>query len=466
MDMTVYAQLQTWLDNHFDELKEDIKALAAIPSVSEYGDMPAPFGEGCRQALEAMLRLAERYGFETRNYENRYGCMTRRPASEEISFWGHLDVVPAGEGWQVTQPFVPVERDGWLIGRGTDDNKGPTLGVLYMLRAFEELNIPTRHGLRLFVGCDEEHGMRDVEHYAANYPPQKLTIIADCGFPVCYGEKGIIEADIVTDAPLTCVAAMQAGMASNIVPDTAEMTLKGLAVAACESEWTTAEAQDGNTRILARGLSRHSAFPEGGVNAIHQMMRAALSSGLLDEQDARAMGFFVRVNDDYLGTALGIDGQDDISGYTTCTGTMCSLRPDGRGVLHLNIRYCISADSDAMLRSMEEACRAHGCTLETARVSKPNYFPKESPVVSAMTDAYNALTGEHAKPYVMGGGTYARKLQHALGFGLGGLPRPECALFAQGHGGAHQPDEGLYLANFKRAILLFAMAVLEADRVL
>ena len=62
--------------------------------------------------------------------------------------------------------------------------------------------------------------------------------------------------------------------------------------------------------------------------------------------------------------------------------------------------------------------------------------------------------------------TYALKLQNALGFGLGGLPREETTLFAPGHGGAHQPDEGLHLANFKRALLIFAMGVLEADRVL
>ena len=57
-------------------------------------------------------------------------------------------------------------------------------------------------------------------------------------------------------------------------------------------------------------------------------------------------------------------------------------------------------------------------------------------------------------------------LHSVLAFGLGGLPRGETALFAPGHGGAHQVDEGLHLANLKRALLIFAMGLLEADRVL
>lgn len=466
MNQAVYDRLSAWLDEHFDALIEDIKRICAIPSVATYDEPGTPFGEGCARALDETLRLAQRYGFATRNYEDRYGCMTLRPGEEEIAFWCHLDVVPAGEGWQHTEPFRPVVKDGYLIGRGTDDNKGPALGVMYMLRALEELHIPTRHGLRLFVGCDEEHGMRDVQHYAAHYPPQKLTIIADCGFPACYGEKGIIEANIVSERPLESVLELQAGMASNIIPDKAFMRLKGLAASSCASQWVDIHEENGETRLNARGLSRHSAFPEGSINAIHEVMKAALTSGLLTESDRRTLEFLTSVNDDFLGTALGIAGRDEISGVTTCCGTMAALLPDGRVRLHLNIRHCISADSEALTKRMADACLAGGCELETVRVSEPNYFPRENPVVDALTAVYNEITGEHSEPYVMGGGTYARKLQNALGFGLGGLPRQETDLFSPGHGGAHQPDEGLHLANFKKALLIFAMGVLEADRVL
>lgn len=469
MDKEIRKQLEAWIDAHFDELVEDIRRLVRIPSVATYNEEGYPFGKGCKDALDEVLAMGRRYGFETHNYEDHCGCMTLRPGAsseDEISFWGHLDVVPPGDGWLLTTPFEPVERDGYLIARGADDNKGPTLGIMYLLRAFEALQIPTRHGLRLFVGCDEEHGMKDVQYYAANHPPQKLTMIADCGFPACYGEKGIIEANIVSKSAMETVAKLQAGMASNVLPDQALLCLKGESPVVFSSEWASVKAADGKARIQGRGLSKHSAFPEGGVNAIHQAMDTALQTGLLSESDAKVIAFMKRVNDDFYGTALHIDGSDEVSGKTTCVGTMASLKEDGRAVLHLNIRYCITADSAQLMANIAAACETNGCALELVRDSKPNYFPRESPVVDALTNVYRELVGEDRQPYVMGGGTYARKLKNALGFGMGGLEREPTNLFAVAHGGAHQPDEGLHLANLKKALLIFGMGILEADRVL
>lgn len=466
MDQAIRQRLEQWIDEHFDELLKDIERLVKCPSVAQLQDSEdAPFGSGCREALDTALALARSYGFETRNYENRCGSVSLRPGQEEIAFWGHLDVVPPGDGWLLTTPFEPILRDGYLIGRGADDNKGPALGVMYLLRAFEELRIPTRHGLRLFLGCDEEADMKDVEYYAQNYPASKLVLIPDCGFPACYGEKGIITANIVTEKPVEAVLAARAGMASNIVPAEATLTVRGEATGSF-GQWVKAEIAEGRTTFHATGLSRHSAFPEGGVNAIHQATAAACASGLLSGSDQQALAFFTRVNDDFLGTALGIDGEDELSGYTTCTGTMLSLKEDGRLVLHLNIRSHILADPAQLVEKLAESCRANGCTLEGVHTSKGNYFPRENPVVDALTAVFNEMTGSDAKPYVMGGGTYARKLPNALGFGLGALPREETNLFAPGHGGAHQPDEGLHLANFKKALLIFGMGILEADRAL
>ena len=39
-----------------------------------------------------------------------------------LCFAGHIDVVPPGEGW-ASDPFVPVESDGFIYGRGAQDMK-------------------------------------------------------------------------------------------------------------------------------------------------------------------------------------------------------------------------------------------------------------------------------------------------------------------------------------------------------
>ncbi len=48
---------------------------------------------------------------------------TRGGGGPHFGFAGHLDVVPAGEGWS-GDPFVPEIRGGLLYGRGAVDMKG------------------------------------------------------------------------------------------------------------------------------------------------------------------------------------------------------------------------------------------------------------------------------------------------------------------------------------------------------
>ena len=119
------------------------------------------------------------------------------------------------------------------------------------------------------------------------------------------------------------------------------------------------------------------------------------------------------------------------------------------------------------MASMERICAENGCVLERVRYSAPNYYPRESPVVDALTNAFNEMTGENKEPYVMGGGTYARKLPNALAYGLGGIKsEKEPTMFESGHGGAHQPDEYMDLSTLKQALIVFAAGVLAADAVL
>jgi acetylornithine deacetylase/succinyl-diaminopimelate desuccinylase-like protein len=50
---------------------------------------------------------------------------------------GHIDVVPAGTGWE-HDPFVMREQDGFLFGRGTSDDKGPVVASLFAMKALKE----------------------------------------------------------------------------------------------------------------------------------------------------------------------------------------------------------------------------------------------------------------------------------------------------------------------------------------
>ena len=71
----------------------------------------------------------------------------------------HLDVVPAGDGWD-TDPFKSVVKDGRIFGRGANDNKGQMAPMLVLAKLLKE-NESTLNGSLLLIGAaDEEKGSR------------------------------------------------------------------------------------------------------------------------------------------------------------------------------------------------------------------------------------------------------------------------------------------------------------------
>ena len=157
-DDEVYRKVSQWFDDHMDEMTEDIKRIVRFPSVSDHNAKPeeGPFGQACRDVLDDMLAMGREYGFHTENKEYYVGTIgTQNPDwKNTIGMWNHLDVVPTGVGW-AHDPFDPYIKDGFLIGRGVADNKGPAVAMLYIMRCLRDLNIPMKHDLCLFVGCDE-----------------------------------------------------------------------------------------------------------------------------------------------------------------------------------------------------------------------------------------------------------------------------------------------------------------------
>jgi succinyl-diaminopimelate desuccinylase len=472
IDQTLLAQAQAWFEAHRGDILRDIGRLVRIRSVATYEEPPTPFGRGCKAALEEMLALGREHGFLAQNIEDKIGCLSTDSAEPSIGLWVHLDVVPEGDPavW-VYPPFETTLKDGFLIGRGVDDNKGPAIAALYVLQCLRELNVPLRHALKLFAGCDEEHGMADVQYYAAHHPCPALSIIPDTHFPVCYAEKGILEANLAGNAPLSsAVLELSGGVASNVVPAAAHIVLRrtpGLdsALRRLTDEAITYETLADRVVLRAQGVACHSASPDKGVNAIALLTRAVTDAGLLSPEDTAALAFLAQVNSTTDGTYIGIRCHDDASGDLTCAGTRITLR-EGHPVLHLNIRYCVTAQGAALQDAMRAAAAPHGFTLEVERDNPPGAFPREHPIVDRLTAVYNEISGASAQPYVMGGGTYARKLPNAFAYGLGGLPCPETPWLAPGHGDVHGPDEAMHVDSLLTGMAILAMALIEADALL
>ena len=127
-----------------------------------------------------------------------FSCRGR--TGQEIGIFVHLDVVHEGNGW-TTEPYKPVIKDGWLYGRGSADNKGPAAAALYSMKYLKEQEVPLEHTIRLYLGCSEERGMKEMQYYTSHYPAPEFSFTPDASFPVCYGEKGILEGEFSCAIP-------------------------------------------------------------------------------------------------------------------------------------------------------------------------------------------------------------------------------------------------------------------------
>jgi succinyl-diaminopimelate desuccinylase len=82
----------------------------------------------------------------------RLAGMEERPV---LHFNGHIDVVPAGEGWSV-DPFGGAIREGRIFGRGVCDMKGGIAAQIYAVEALRRAGFRLRGTVEHSLVTDEE----------------------------------------------------------------------------------------------------------------------------------------------------------------------------------------------------------------------------------------------------------------------------------------------------------------------
>src|SRR5688572_11268642 len=117
-----------------DSTLELTKALIRLRSVT-------PQDAGCQRLLAERL-AAIGFGVEPMRYGEVENLWARRGRSAPlVCFAGHTDVVPPGplEHWQ-SDPFTPVEREGFLFGRGAADMKTSIAAFVTAVERFVQAN--------------------------------------------------------------------------------------------------------------------------------------------------------------------------------------------------------------------------------------------------------------------------------------------------------------------------------------
>ena len=162
----VEQSVTEYVDEVWEDAVADIERLVSYPSVavSANAEPDAPFGRPVRDALDCALGIAQKLGYQTSDDEGYVGIADiPGRGDKQLATICHVDVVPAGPGWN-TDPFAMERREGWLLGRGVIDDKGPAVLSLYAGAYLLKHGIVPRYTFRALLGCDEEVGMSDVHH--------------------------------------------------------------------------------------------------------------------------------------------------------------------------------------------------------------------------------------------------------------------------------------------------------------
>ncbi len=443
--------------DYWDDILKDLATLVAIPSVAVPTQGGHPFGDQCAKALDAVVEMAKGYGLEAKNVDYYAAHAEYGQGEGNAVVMAHLDVVPAGEGWE-TDPFTLEIRDGKAIGRGVSDDKGAAVVALHCLRALKDAGVEGKRKLRVVFGSAEEIGMADMPYYFSKEQHPDMGFTPDSGYGICHCEKGIIDLNIKADQDSPLVKTFRSGTVANAVPAKAECAIVCTAeefdrlLKASENRKTgfaVTRTADG-AAILATGKASHAAFPEGGVNAAAHLVELLAEVFGLE----RLGGFFRFVHEKIGlstdGSKVGVAMSDEPSGPLTFNLGLLSASQQGCS-LTVDIRYPATKDGGEISETIRKAAEEAGLSYCLLSDAKPLYLPKESQLVTLLSRAYKDVAGEECGIYSMGGGTYARQMfGKGVGFGPS-FPDDE-----PNH--AHDVNEQIDLRRFR----LHAQICLEA----
>ena len=414
---------------YFTECVQSIAEILRFDSAQAPALPGMPFGKGAADSLAYFLALAERMGFETRNYDNYIGEVLFGEG-EAFAVLCHLDVVPAGDGW-THPPFAGVIEDGRLYGRGAMDDKGPAIVCLYCLKALKDAGFVPKKKIRLIVGCNEENGWECIEHYkrCARLPENGFSPDAD--FPVIWAEKGILQFEARIPLPNAPFTALYGGERANMVCGFA--CAEGAAYDAALAKKHGVCEEGG--RLTARGVSAHASTPEQGENALKKLL------GYFAEQDSR----LARVYDLFFSDGLGLGALSDETGALTASPDVAAYS-DGALFLTTDIRYPATFSRERILTMLDKG----GFSYRLTHCQEPLYNDRGGFLVSTLQKVYESCTGRKEEPIAIGGGTYARALKNGAGFGPQFPGEPSTI---------HQADEYISLENIQKLLDIYCAAI-------
>ena len=456
------------IDSYKEEIIASTQEIVKIKSVEEEPKENMPFGEGPYKALQYGLELSEKLGFDTKDLEGYAGYAEFGQGEETVGVLAHLDVVPEGTGWTYP-PYGGEIHDGKIYGRGTVDDKGPAIAVLYAMKALKESGISLNKKIRLILGTNEETGWGCMNYYFKHEKAPTMAFTPDADFPVIYGEKGIIVFNLEQKIDSNICESiklidLKGGNAPNMVPDYAEVALEVEDIDNFDERYKDYIKEKNNpidinivnnqVKVIARGISAHGSTPEKGENAISYLMDFL---GYILEGKCDICEFIniynERIGFKHNGEGIGCGLEDDMSGKLNFNLGLIKLE-DNKIILTINVRYPIRSSSKEVYEGIKKNIKGTKLELVEGRSdSKPLYVPKDSFLVETLMKVYKEQTGDiNSDAITIGGGTYARAMENAVAFGPMFPGQPDVV---------HQRDEYISIEHLMKITKIYAQALYE-----
>ena len=387
------------IDELAEEMVEFLRQLVRIPTVNPPGENYAD----CANLIGAKMK---EFGYETEYVTaeglpecsaqfprvNVIGRMRGERAKPTLHFNGHLDVVPAGEGWTV-DPFAAVVRDGRIYGRGVTDQKAGIAASIFAIEAIRRAGIKVVGSVEQSATVDEESGgFAGVAYLARNGHFRReaidyVVITEPLDYDrICLGHRGVY--------------------------------------------WF---------EVLTRGRIAHGSMPFLGASAIDRMARFIASveyelKPRLHDRRTRmpvepegARSATINVN--------SISGGQPIDGVQTpCVADLCRAIFDRRFLLEERLED-VQQELLELLDRLQADDEEFRYQMNDLMIVHPTMTAPESELVTTMASAITASVGRRP-PLIASPGTYDQKhfariagIEQCIAYGPGILNL------------AHQPDE-------------------------
>lgn len=432
-----------------DRIVSDLQEMVRFRTFAQEGktNWDAPEFGRQRKWLEARAR---QLGLEFKSFDGRVEEITLPGPKPILAVLTHGDVQDVqGQTWS-SPPWEAKIVEGRIVGRGTEDDKGPIVVTLYSMAALRDTGWPLDWTLRLLVANAEESNWEDVPYYLERAPMPDRTLGIDANYPVTHAQKayGLLTfraaspGEGSSGAGSWRVVKMSGGSGNSIIPEKGEALLEWVGdpaqkaaafdrLSQLAAQWVgdhtparLAVSREGDRlKVTSEGRGGHTSVPESGHNALGDLV--AFLSGIDPRLDAWGslaafMGRYVGTETD--GASLGIARNDPAIGPLT-SSLVFLMEEEGAPAARINIRVPRGITAKQMEESLAERAAAFqgakGGRIET-RVqlfNEPHLVPAEGDLVANLLAVWEEVTGTAGEPIAIGGGTQARLFKDGIDFG-------------------------------------------------